>query len=118
MPKTMFLRWIALSVLTGCVGTVDRLIPVQGQLVDESGSLITGCELSLTEKSASAQRYSARQRVNGEFKIEFFSWAPSYSSFEVSVECPNREPFLSKSYSVLGAGQNGIDIGQVLLKKR
>lgn|SRR5689334_10837079 len=118
MFKTMLLRSIALCALTGCVGTVDRLIPVQGQLVDESGSLITGCELSLTEKSASSQRYSARQRVSGEFKIEFTSWAPTYSSLEVLVECPNRERFLSESYSVLSAGQNGIDIGQVLLKKR
>lgn len=109
---------IGLLFLTGCVTTADRLVSVQGELVDAAGAAVEGCELALMEKSSSADRYVARRRVGGKFSAEFTSWAPSYSSLEVAINCPNHEPFLSKPHPVSSLGRNGIDLGRILLKKR
>lgn len=120
MPKRLRLQAIALVLLgvSGCVSTADRLVSVQGRLVDELGDLINGCEATLYEVSSSSDRYSSHAPVNGEFRTDFTTWAPTYSRVQVKVRCPDREEFTSPSYSVSDASREGINISTVTLKKR
>ena len=120
MPRQVLatLLSVALLFLTGCVTTADRVVTVQGELVDEAGSAVGGCELTLMEKSSSADRYIARRPVARKFSVNFTSWAPSYSSLEVSIACPNHASFLSKPYPVSSLGKAGIDVGRIRLKSR
>lgn len=120
MPRQVLaaLLSVALLLVTACVTTADRVVTVQGELADATGSAVKGCELALMEKSSSADRYIARRPGSGKFNVNFTSWAPSYSSLEVSITCPNHESFLSKPYPVSALGQAGIDLGRITLRSR
>lgn len=109
---------IAVATLMACVGTVDTLITVQGGIVDETGASLSGCELALAEKSKASDRFLVRRPVDGKFKLDLFTWAPSTADLEVQINCPSRVLYVSRPYSVFSAERDGIDLGKIVLKMR
>lgn len=118
MPKYVLAAVQALAILAslGCVGTADRLVTIRGNIVSEAGTPISGCELTVAERSKSPDRFVARRSVDASFAVDVFTWAPTTAELEVGVECPNMRRYVSQPYSVSGAGLNGIDVGRVVLR--
>jgi hypothetical protein len=115
------LRTLPLVVLcaVACVGPADRIIVVKGELVDEVGTNLADCTLSLTEMRQATDRFTFKTSVSDKFDVAITYWAPSYSSYEIAIDCPEGvTPYRSGPVRVSGSRGDPIDLGRIMILRR
>ena len=95
-------------------GTMDRLLMVRGELVNEIGLPQQDCTLFLKEISAKKDYYFSDREVGGKFRADFTSWAPNQSELEIKIKCIGKTyEFISRLIKIEKIEYPGINIGRI-----
>ncbi len=113
----MRVQAIALLVLvSGCLGTFDRLTPIEGELVSTNGRPLSGCSLQAIDGSTGQVIPNTQAEVNGRFRTGFAN-PPRSGRYFITIDCgPKSVPFKSKEmdFSIV----KPIDLGRVEIGTR
>jgi hypothetical protein len=119
------MRWLQLVplllILTGCVGTSDRLTPIEGHIVSADGRSLRGCWLEARSASTGEAIKGTREQIDGQssdghFRTGFVN-SPSSGRYFIAIDCgPTLTSYRSSEYDF--AISKPIDLGQIVLNPR
>jgi hypothetical protein len=103
--------FILLALVTGCVGTFDRLTPIEGELASSDGRPLNGCSLQAIDATTGQPVPGTRAEVTGRFRTGFAN-PPRSGRYFIAIDCgPRRLPFKSPEmdFSIV----KPIDLGRI-----
>jgi len=113
----MRIQAIALLVMvSACVGTFDRLTPIEGELVFSDGRPLNGCSLQAIDAITGQAIPGTQAEVNGRFRTGFAN-PPRSGRYFIAIDCgPKNIPFKSQEmdFSII----KPIDLGRIEVATR
>jgi hypothetical protein len=112
------MRWLQIAVLmfmiTGCLGTFDQLIPIEGEIVGSDGRYLTGCSLEARNADTGQQVKNTREQIEGRFRTGI-SNPPRSGQYFLAIDCgPSLATYRSPEFDF--SISKPIDLGRIVLK--
>lgn len=111
--------WLAANLICGgCIGTMDSVSVVRGQLVRADGGDLNGC-VAVLYRSGTTERLTKYERaVDSRFFVSVVN-APTSGDAFIEFSCPGVTGAIrSADFSLAAASEpKGIDVGRVVVMK-
>ena len=107
--------WLFTLLCGGCIGTMDSVSVVRGQLVRDDGADLNGC-LATPYRSGTKELLSKYERtVDARFFVSLVN-APTSGKAFIEFRCPGvANPIRSPDFSLAAASEpDGVDVGRVV----
>jgi hypothetical protein len=114
------MRWLqvvfSVLIISGCVGTFDRVLPIEGELVGSDGQSLRGCWLEAKNASTDETVKNTRTQIDGRFRTGFAN-PPRSGSYVLTIDCgPSLAMYRSSEFDF--SISKPVDLGRVVLKRR
>jgi len=104
---------VLLVLISGCVGTVDRLTPIEGELVFTESRPLNRCLLQAVDATTARAIPDTQAEVSGQFRTGLAN-PPRSGRYFITIDCgPRSVPFRSQEmdFSIV----KPIDLGRIVI---